>query len=270
MFIGLGSSGLGAFPGGCTPSTSKADWLKQLEQLRQWTPECLIQTDFIKIQTSVYSEETLGNVREQWQRCTAQDCFSHLRLLASERVTAAATASLGAGTLLSLGYFDALFIIVCGLYPCAMTKETASLVSVNTVHAETRQPHILINKQGLVQQKGRLLLLLPAHRENRKDALVALNWCKGCIKYQILLHKWSECKIWLVGKLQKESAFECVHITAAGFKGRYPALTTLMPSASHWYILHIFSADNGIRTQCTQTCKFYHDWMCPQAFLSLH
>lgn len=59
---------------------------------------------------------------------------------------------LGLGTLLSLGYFDTLFIIMCGLYPCAMTEETASLVSVNTVHAETQQPRDLINKQGLCKE----------------------------------------------------------------------------------------------------------------------
>lgn len=56
---------------------------------------------------------------------------------------------LGSGTLLSLGYFDALFIIMCGLYPRAMSEEMASLVSVNTVHAETQQPQNLINKLGL-------------------------------------------------------------------------------------------------------------------------
>lgn len=34
-----------------------------------------------------------------------------------------------------------------------MTKETASLVSVNTVHAETQQPRNAINKQGLCNQR---------------------------------------------------------------------------------------------------------------------
>lgn len=59
------------------------------------------------------------------------------------------------GTLLSLGYFDALFIILSGLYPCAMTKETASLVSVNTEDATTQQPQNLINKHGLCNKKNR-------------------------------------------------------------------------------------------------------------------
>lgn len=74
--------------------------------------------------------------------------FFHLRLL-----ELSPPPRHGPGTLLSLGYFDALFIIVCSLYPCAMTKETASLVSVNTVNAETQQPQNLINKQGLCNKR---------------------------------------------------------------------------------------------------------------------
>lgn len=57
------------------------------------------------------------------------------------------------GTLLSLGYYVALFIIMDGLYPCAMSKETASLVSVNTAHADTQQPRNLINKQGFCNKR---------------------------------------------------------------------------------------------------------------------
>lgn len=58
-------------------------------------------------------------------------------------------AHLRPGTLLSLGYFNTLFIIVCGLYPCAMAKETASLISVNSVDPETQQPENAMNKDGL-------------------------------------------------------------------------------------------------------------------------
>lgn len=61
------------------------------------------------------------------------------------------------GTLLSLGYFTVLFIILSGLYPYAMTKETASQVSVNTEDATSQQPQNLINKHGLCNKKGPLL-----------------------------------------------------------------------------------------------------------------
>lgn len=43
---------------------------------------------------------------------------------------------------------------MCGLYPGAMTEETAYQVSVNTVHTETQQPQNLINKQGLCNKGG--------------------------------------------------------------------------------------------------------------------
>lgn len=61
------------------------------------------------------------------------------------------------GTLLSPGYFNVLFIILAGLYPYAMTKETASLVSVNTEDATSQQPQNLINKHGLSNKEGPLL-----------------------------------------------------------------------------------------------------------------
>lgn len=53
------------------------------------------------------------------------------------------------GTLLSLGYFGTLFIIMCALYPSATTMETASPVSRVTPDAETQQPQKVISKHGL-------------------------------------------------------------------------------------------------------------------------
>lgn len=46
-----------------------------------------------------------------------------------------------------------MFIIARCLYPCAMAKETASLISVNMGDADTQQPQNAINKPCLCNKR---------------------------------------------------------------------------------------------------------------------
>lgn len=76
--------------------------------------------------------------------------FSHLRSLA---LVVTATKSQAWNFVITWLFQRTVYYYVCGLYPHAMTKETASLVSVNTVDAETQQPQNVINSHGLCDKK---------------------------------------------------------------------------------------------------------------------
>lgn len=62
------------------PQTKQTDlnWLKQLEQLRHRLFKC--DTDFTEMETSVYTEETLGNVRGAVRKVHGSGLFYHLGL----------------------------------------------------------------------------------------------------------------------------------------------------------------------------------------------
>lgn len=162
-----------------------------------------------------------------------------------------------------------------------MTEETASLVSVNTVHAETQQPQDLINKQGLCKEGDNCYCCIEGNEKTDRFPCTCLN---DCTMQQIVVFMWHRGTSWLNARCDrfglcivklKKCNLEFIQETAASFKGQYSVSATLsiLSSALHWKIFDILRTDNRILLiECTQTCKFYlmtnSGW--PQAFLIVH
>lgn len=173
----------------------KVDWLRT--DWNNWNSWGAAQwTDWFQIETSVYSEETLGNVSGQRDQGAL---FSHLR---SSALVVTATKSQAWNFVITWLFRHTVYYYVCGLYPCAIRNSVSGFSKHcrcwNTATTKSnKQPWLVLT----------INFAIGAWRGPETNSLSAIK----CIKYQYRCCKWTHG---LSAYYGIECATSCILISA--------------------------------------------------------